>query len=73
MPTVLRIGPYRFFFYSGDGTEPPHIHVERDGYTAKFWLDPVKIARNNGYRASELRAIERIVADHRPQLEGVME
>lgn len=36
MPTVLRIGPYRFFFYSGDGGEPPHIHVERDDAIAKF-------------------------------------
>ncbi|MGH7393728.1 MAG: DUF4160 domain-containing protein, partial [Candidatus Rokuibacteriota bacterium] len=38
MPTVLRSGPYRFFFYSGDGGEPPHIHVEREDNTAKFWL-----------------------------------
>jgi hypothetical protein len=40
MPTVLRSGPYRFFFYSADGAEPPHIHVERDDNTAKFWLRP---------------------------------
>ena len=44
MPTVLRVGPYRFFFYSGDGGEPPHIHVERDQYVAKVWLDPVRRA-----------------------------
>lgn len=43
MPTVLRVGPYRFFFYSGDGGEPPHIHVERDQYVAKVWLDPVRL------------------------------
>lgn len=30
MPTVLRVGPYRFFFYAGDRNEPQHIHVERD-------------------------------------------
>jgi hypothetical protein len=36
MPTVLRIGPYRFYFYSHDGAEPRHIHVERDGQSAKF-------------------------------------
>jgi hypothetical protein len=30
MPIVLRIGPYRFFFYAGDRPEPPHIHVERE-------------------------------------------
>jgi len=36
MPTVLRLGPYRFFFYAGDADEPPHVHVERDRNTAKF-------------------------------------
>lgn len=30
MPTVLRSGPYRFFFYAGDRDEPPHVHIERD-------------------------------------------
>jgi hypothetical protein len=40
MPTVLRSGPYRFFFYAGDGSEPPHVHVERDDSEAKFWLGP---------------------------------
>jgi hypothetical protein len=39
MPTVLRSGPYRFFFYSSDGPEPPHVHVERDAGRVKFWLD----------------------------------
>jgi hypothetical protein len=57
MPTVLRLGPYRFFFYSGDGSEPPHVHVERDQYVAKVWLDPVRLARSGGYRAGELRSI----------------
>jgi hypothetical protein len=42
MPTVLRVGPFRFFFYAGDGAEPPHVHVERDDSEAKFWLDPVR-------------------------------
>ena len=30
MPTILRIGPYRFFFYSGDEAELPHVHIARD-------------------------------------------
>ena len=25
MPTVLRVCPYRFFFYAGDRDEPPHV------------------------------------------------
>jgi hypothetical protein len=44
MPTALRLGPYRFFFYAGDADEPPHVHVERDKDKAKFWLDPRKVA-----------------------------
>ena len=43
MPTVLRVGSFRFFFYAGDGGEPPHIHVERDDCEAKFWLDPMRL------------------------------
>ena len=38
MPTVLRSGPFRVFFYAGDSGEPPHVHVERDDCQAKFWL-----------------------------------
>lgn len=38
MPTVRQIGSARFFFYSNEGTEPPHIHVEQAGAVAKFWL-----------------------------------
>lgn len=65
MPTVLRLGPYRFFFYSNEGLEPTHIHVERDSSHAKFWLEPVALARSQGLPAQELRRLEGIVAAHR--------
>jgi hypothetical protein len=65
MPTVLRSGPYRFFFYSSDGGEPPHIHVERDANRAKFWLDPVRLQESGGYRPSELTRIAALVNEHR--------
>ena len=61
MPTVLRVGPYRLFFYSGDGHEPPHIHIERDDRIAKVWLGPVSTADQGHMRQAELREIERIV------------
>jgi len=51
MPTLLRSGPYRLFFYSGDRGEPPHVHVERENSVAKIWLDPVRLERNIGFRA----------------------
>ncbi len=64
MPTIRRIGPYRVYFYSHDMNEPPHVHVDRDDQSAKFWLRPVALARNLGFSARELLAIERIVAQH---------
>jgi hypothetical protein len=70
MPTVLRLGPYRFFFYAGDGEEPPHAHVERDNSVAKIWLEPIRLERSGGFSASELRRIEKMVADHHEQLMG---
>lgn len=65
MPTVAQIGPYRFFFYSNEGDESPHIHVRRESKVAKFWLDPVGPAATGGFPMHELREIERIVAEHR--------
>ena len=69
MPTVLRIGPYRFFFYSNEGTEPPHIHVEAGDFEAKFWLQPVALASNHGFGARAIREIERHVNANREKLE----
>ena len=54
MPTVLRIGPYRFYFFSNEGDEPPHVHVDRDAATAKVWLDPVELSRSRGFRPKEI-------------------
>ena len=68
MPTILRVGPYRFFFYSGDGGEPPHVHVERDQHVAKFWLEPPRLARSGGFRAAELRDIDDLVRQHQGPL-----
>ena len=68
MPTVLRVGSYRFFFYSADADEPPHIHVEQGGNAAKFWIDPVRLARSNGFRRADLREIERLIVENEPAL-----
>ena len=64
MPTVLRIGPYEFYFFSDERQEPPHIHVERDEDEVKFWLSPVRLAGNHGFRTHELNKIERLVVEH---------
>ena len=65
MPTVLRSGPYRAFFYAGDRHEPPHVHVERDKSMAKFWLEPVVLASSNGFSRSELMDIHRLISENR--------
>ena len=64
MPTVLRVGPYRFYFWSHETTEPPHIHVDREKFSAKFWLQPVALARNFGFRSHELRQLQVLVVRH---------
>jgi Domain of unknown function (DUF4160) len=64
MPTVLRNGPYRFFFYAGDRDEPPHIHVERDKDIAKFWLDPVRLQNSGGFSRTELNRIQKLVEEN---------
>lgn len=61
MPTVAVIGPYRFFFYSSDRAEPYHIHVVREAATAKFWLRPARLDRDDGFSRGELRRIARLV------------
>ena len=68
MPTVLRSGPYRCYFYAGDQTEPPHVHVERDECEAKYWLNPVRLARSHGFSAKELNGVEKLVASNRQLL-----
>ena len=65
MPTVGRIGQFRFFFYSNEGTEPAHVHAQAERKLAKFWLDHVALASSGRFSAYELRAIERIVLENR--------
>ena len=65
MPTVLRIGPYRFHFYSDEYLEPTHIHIETPEGECKFWLDPVRLARNKGVSPRIVRDLEKLVFEHR--------
>lgn len=64
MPTVLRSGPYRFFFYAGDRDEPVHVHIERDASKAKFWLEPTVLHSSAGFTRAELNALYRLIAEH---------
>ena len=68
MPTVLRLEAYRFYFYSHEPNEPPHVHVDRDEASLKAWLTPVALARNRGFRPREINAILGLVEEHRTTL-----
>jgi hypothetical protein len=61
MPTVLRSGPYRIYFYRHEPNEPPHVHVDRETSTAEFWLEPLELAQNLGFSALELARIRRVL------------
>jgi len=67
MPTVLIIGPYRFYFFSHEPNEPPHIHVDRDTLSAKFWLKEISLANNLGFRQKELNTLNQLVTKHQKQ------
>ncbi len=68
MPTILRAGQFRFFFYSNEGSEPPHVHVHSGGRIAKFWLVAVELAKPGGFGSRDLRRIERLVSLYRETL-----
>ena len=68
MPTVLREGPYRFFFVSVDYPEPPHIRVTRENKVAKFWLDPVMLQKAGGFSRQELDRIARLIDENQQLL-----
>lgn len=68
MPTVLQIGPYSFVFFSSDQPEPAHIHVKRDRQIAKFWLNPISLAKNRGFKEHELNRIVGLIEEHHQTL-----
>jgi hypothetical protein len=68
MLTVLQVGPYSFIFFSSDGSEPAHLHVKRDKQIAKFWLNPISLTANRGFKEHELNQIARLVVQHQQTL-----
>lgn len=68
MPTLLRLDGFRFYFFSHEPNEPPHVHVDKGAATIKLWLDPVAVARSRGFRAHEIGGIIAMVEEHRAML-----
>lgn len=71
MPTILKKGPYRFFFYAGDKDEPRHLHVERDAKIAKFWLEPVRMHSSSGFNRAGIAKIQAIIEEDLGRFVGV--
>jgi len=65
MPTILIVGPYRFFFVSLDYGEPAHVHIQREKMVAKIWLDPVTLERAGGFKPQELNKLLKLTHEHR--------
>jgi len=68
MPTVLTVGPFRFFFFAGDRDEPPHIHVQRDRFIAKFWLQPPRLASSGRFSRADLLRLNSLIVEHQNTL-----
>jgi hypothetical protein len=67
MPTILRVGPY-LFFYASDRAEPLYVHVEGNDGGAKFWLAPVRLHASRGFARHELSHLQQLVVEHREHL-----
>lgn len=67
MPTILKYQGYRVYFYSHEPNEPPHVHIDQAGMSAKFWLEPVALARDRGFSPRELRQMEKFVVERKKE------
>jgi hypothetical protein len=65
MPLLLRLKGYRFNFCSQELDEPPHVYVDKDGKSAKFWIESISVVRNSHFTQRELREIGRIISVNR--------
>ncbi len=68
MPTVLREKGYRVGFYNSESEDQAHVHVTRETGEARFWLSPVQLSWNKGFRESQLKEVTEILEAHETEL-----
>lgn len=68
MPTIHRQDGFRFYFFSHEPNEPPHVHIDKGEATIKVWLDSLTVAKSRGFRAHEIRGIILMVETHRKRM-----
>ena len=61
MPEVFREDGYRFFFFSLEGTEPRHVHIESAEKYAKFWLEPIALVESRRMNSGDLTKVRKII------------
>lgn len=64
MPTILIENGFRLYFFANERSEPPHVHVQYQAALAKFWLDPVSLAKSKGMKPSDLKKAGDLVRKH---------
>ena len=69
MPVIFTKNGFRFFFYSNEGYEPIHVHIEKAGCVAKFWIKPVKLASNDGFKPKDIKTIKELIFEHQARIE----
>ena len=67
-PTILREGPYRFYFFSRE--EPRmHVHVHGPRGEAKFWLEPtISLAVNSGLSTQQINVVLCVIQEHENEI-----
>ncbi len=69
MPVILSVDGFKFFFFSDEGNEPIHIHVEKGDGAAKFWMNPVRLSKNFGMKPAELSRVRSILEENEKLIE----
>ena len=70
VPTVIpNLRGYRLFFFSVDRGEPMHVHVAKGRAYAKFWMQPLALARSRNFRSHELNELARLIEAQREEIE----
>lgn len=68
MPTVFTIDGFRFFFWSNEGTEPAHVHIEKGDAAGKWWLEDLTLVNQSGFKTKELRKIRELLNENQQEL-----
>ncbi len=69
MPTILRQDGFRFYFFSNENQEPPHVHIDKNNCTMKIWLHDNTIACTIGYNTKEINKLIKITSKNNLLLE----